>query len=1108
LPGLGESSLEELFLEFTEMSSDARSLSLANLTSQHPELAAQLALLLAADDSNRDGLLGLFSPEDHAIEAVEEVPLKVGQYQVRHLVGRGGMGSVYAALHPGTGRQCAVKLLHPGFATRQNLQRFYREAEYLARLDHPGIARIYDAGTAEIVYASGDRTQRPFIAMEFITGIDILTHVRRAGASLLQCAELMASVAQALHHAHECGIIHRDIKPGNILVDGSGAVKVVDFGIARLAGGLDLTTGYTPGTAAYMSPEQMAGLRDRVDTRTDVYALGATLYALVTGLQPCVRMAAPGIDIAWRTGKPDRRLKAILDKAMAWAPEHRYSSAAQFANDLHGWMAGKPILARPERLDWLRRLRRSHPRTLYAAVAAGVIVALVATQPDWRLHLRARFLPPPVHSLVLLNFTPATDPAGDSSLPAQFNGWAAQEFLAGGLLKPMAVPPGMRGVLPQGSSTLLSQAEVAKLRRLGAQYALVGDYDLSGNQPWSTLKVEARLIDIAQQKTAEVVSAQGSLAEAQALIAEVCVQLTQSAGKREQFLRLQHNSHPESDTLYADGLALFAKRDLIEARTVLEQALNRDYANTAARLALARVLDALGYRDLASKHASLAIDFASGNQQRIDAQALALELDARPEEALRLRDTIALPAGERDGWMARTSRIKDLLALDQWDRAAAEIKAASSEPGATAAERVHWLSLRLLYIRLLNGRPGFLDSGRALVTEARRDGSPTMVADALLLASEAYTFTGAQQESIAAIKEAESLYASHGDREGRARAMLMLGQRLQIHGRNGDAIRILSDAMRDVSGAGFLAVEQQIDQLLGQAYGRGYDPELSRQMLSRALVLSWNEPEPYATRQILQRLGITMTEAGNLAEARRLLESALPAHVERGEAAARTFNALGEVDLLAGDANAALADADHAANLGAGSEDVETDAMIVRARALALKGDVSTIETSFRKAVQIAERRGMPGSVANEQLQWGECLLQRGLASSAVPHLRAAADLFLQIDRPAYRGESEALLATAFASLGDGPAAMASLARAAAIESVLRFAHPRILYELAEAHVAFARGRRDEAKRLYQAARGDASHVGFVPVVRAADQALLDMDRVKSTSTVMPRSGL
>lgn len=1085
-----QQSLEELFLALADLAPEDRARALKDLQARDPELAGQVMALLAADESNRDGLLGTPRSEEHTDDLEEDSPVKVGQYEIRRLVGRGGMGAVYAALHPGTGRQCAVKLLHAGFVTRQNLQRFYREAEFLARLDHPGIARIYDAGSTEVVYVNGERGQRPFIAMEFITGVDVLTYVRTHGASPAECARLVADASEALHHAHQCGIIHRDIKPANILVDEGGAVKVVDFGIARVAGSHDMTTGLMPGTVAYMSPEQMAGLRDRVDTRTDVFALGATLFALVTGRPPNLRMDASSMEVAWSGGKRDRRLEAIMLKAMAWAPEDRYSSAAQLAGDLRAWQAGNPILARPERLDWLRRFRRNHPRWLYGIAAAGIVVGVVATQPDWRMSLRARFLPASTHSVVVLDFTSSSNPTNASSLPGQFNRWISEEMQAGALLRPAGVPRGEGDIVPSGSSALLSPAQLERLRKLNADYALIGDYDVSGDQPWSTLKVQARLIDIAHQSTVEVITAQGSLAEAQALMSELSLELTQSAGQREQLLRLQGRSHPESDRLYTEGVALFARHDLINARITFDKALNLNYANTSARLALTRVLDLLGYRDLALKQAGLCVDFALHDFQRMDAQALKVELDGRPEEGLRVREAMPLPAERRDKWMARTSYVSDLLALDKRARALQEIDAATADPEMTPAEALHWRIVRAGYLRLLKGRPGELENAQALVEGARRDGSPIMLANALLLLAEAVTFRGQALPSMEALKEAQKLYSEAGDREGRLRAMLTLGQRMQVHARNGDAINILSDAMREVNGSGFTAVERQIALILGSAYGRGYDPDLSRQLLSRALVLSWNEPEQYATRQVLQRLGITTTEMGNLPEAHRLLKSALPPHIERGEAAARTYNALGDADLLAGDANAALADADRAKTLATGSEDVVSDASLVRVRALAQRGDFSTLDASFKEALDIADRRGMTGSIGNEQFEWGQCLLLKGSTKAAIPHLRLAAQQFLTIDRPADRGAAESLLARALIQTGDLAGAKASLERAAVIDNLRKFAEPRILFELAQAQLAAAQGHRDEAKRLYQLARDDASHVGFMPDVKTAEDAL------------------
>jgi WD40 repeat protein/predicted Ser/Thr protein kinase len=310
-------------------------------------------------------------------------PLR-GEYRILRTIGEGGMGVVFEAEQAFPRRRVALKALRPGFATPSMLRRFRNEAEFLAKLQHPSIAQIYEAGIAD-----DEHPDQAYCVMELVDGEPLGAHAARHKLGMAERWRLLAVVCDAMQHAHSRGVIHRDLKPANILVTRDGTPKVVDFGIARAAEQSGHEThatraGQVIGTPAYMSPEQLAS--GEVSTRSDIYALGVIAYELMTGRLPIdtteVPLATLANRIATSEPEPASRLnkslrgdgETIIAKAMAKEPVRRYASAGELGDDIRRMLAGEAILARRDSGMYIlsRQVRR------HRAAAAVVTVGLLS----------------------------------------------------------------------------------------------------------------------------------------------------------------------------------------------------------------------------------------------------------------------------------------------------------------------------------------------------------------------------------------------------------------------------------------------------------------------------------------------------------------------------------------------------------------------------------------------------------------------------------------------------------------------------------------------------------------------------------------------------------
>ena len=310
------------------------------------------------------------------------LPPRIGPYRPLRVLGEGAQGRVYLAEQDEPRREVALKVLRRG--ARSADERFRREIALLARLEHPGIARLYAAGEAEL--ADGVVA---WFAMEYVRGTGLADHARTLDAR--QKLALMAAVGHAVHHAHQQGVVHRDLKPANILVDEHGQPKVLDFGMAQAsqAEATRMTAaGQVVGTIAYMAPEALAG-DSRGGARADVYSLGVIAYELLSGELPYPGLSRSSLVAAIQRvhGSAPRALgealpaargdvETMVMKAIAPEPGQRYASAAELASDIERYLAGEPIAARPPTPGYLIGLFVRRHR-LVSALAAALVLAVV-----------------------------------------------------------------------------------------------------------------------------------------------------------------------------------------------------------------------------------------------------------------------------------------------------------------------------------------------------------------------------------------------------------------------------------------------------------------------------------------------------------------------------------------------------------------------------------------------------------------------------------------------------------------------------------------------------------------------------------------------------------
>jgi serine/threonine protein kinase/tetratricopeptide (TPR) repeat protein len=567
----------------------------------------------------RTGLALFDGKEDEAFEpTIARMSKDFGDYELVEEIGRGGQGVVYRARQKSLNRLVALKVIGLShWATEAHVKRFRLEAEAAARLNHPCIVPIYEVG---------ERDGACYFSMGLVEGGQLDAVAKREPIPIRRAAELIAKLARIVSYAHEHGILHRDIKPGNILLDAEGEPHLTDFGLARLVETESTVTRTLEvlGTPSYMAPEQAVGNNAAVTRATDIYGLGAVLYQLLTGHPPfaggttyeTVRLVLdteprqPGL---WNR-KIDRDLATICLKCLDKDPKHRYPSALALAEDLEHWLKHEPIRARRTGIftrgrKWVRRNPTSALLAASLVALAAAIGALASALPFyWHRNLTTSSLPDKsVAVLPFENFSRDPDNA--------FFADGVQDEVLTHLARIADLKVISRtSVMPYKIGTARNLRKIGQ--QLGVAHVVEGSVQRSGNR----VRVNAQLVDARADRHLWAQTYDRDLADIFVIQSEIAKTIADELhAKLSPIEKSEIERPPTSDVsafdLYTRAKSLFlsahmsntAKKDLLQAGDMLNEAVARDPAFFRAYCQLARTHNLLYFLGLDHTSARLAL---------------------------------------------------------------------------------------------------------------------------------------------------------------------------------------------------------------------------------------------------------------------------------------------------------------------------------------------------------------------------------------------------------------------------------------------------------------------------------------------------------------------
>jgi TolB-like protein/Tfp pilus assembly protein PilF len=1035
----------------------------------------------------------------------------ISHYRILEQIGAGGMGVVYKAYDEQLEREVAVKLLSPGLIADESARkRFRKEALALARLNHPNIATIFEFG---------NENGSDFLVTEYIPGITLDIKLSAGALEMGEVFRLGIQLATGLAEAHSQGLIHRDLKPGNLRVAPDGRLRILDFGLAQLAPpprDNDATASLTQpqniaGTLPYMAPEQLRG--SVADARTDLWAAGAVLHEMATGKRPFPESGAPLLINAILNGIPappsqsNRKVPSGLDhiilKALQKDPSRRYQSAFELRADLEHFMTGAPVFPKA----------RSHRLWIATAVVFLVVILGIAGYFMARKGLSGTNEVRARRTVAVLGFKSLGLDKQQNWLSTALSEMLTTELSAGDKLRTVPGENIARAkvdlALPDAES--LAAETLSKVHSiLGANLVVLGSYlDLDGQ-----IRVDVRVQDTSAGETVARFSQTGTETQLFDLVRHLGEALRNECGAGEvtpeqaTSIRAAEPVNTEAAKFYAQGLAKLRSFDASDARDLLTQAIEKDSGYALAHEALAEVWSQLGYDDKAKAESRRAFELSAGLSRR---DALGIEARFReegrewtravdvyhslwtvfpddPEYGLRLADA-QVSAGHGQDALLTISALRKIAAPMSDDP---RIDIAESNAAASLSD----------YKRAETA------TQRAIL-KAGQQGSEGLRAEALLRQCWALRNLGDPERAKTAGTQAGEILGRVSDLRGQARSLTCVANVLadqgqlstayQMHQRALELARKIG-AQKDIAGA-------LINLGNVQAYQQKINDSTRQYQLALALAISIGDKSAALLAQ--DNLGANLSLQGDFPAARKFFEDSVRTAQEIGDQAGivEALINLGSVSYLTAD----LANA---------KEDLKTS--IDKANQLQLKsrlatalagmGDVLLAEDdlkgaqqSYQQSLTMRGELGEKGGVAQVQTLLAILGLENGHPAEAESLARDAAREFEKEDDADQRTAAQDVVAQSLIAEGnyDQAAKEIDLARTLGARDL-----PTTLsLSITRARLLAKTNKRPDAQRDLQQAESRAAEKSLLVLAWRARLALADV-QILSGNLAAARSSL
>ena len=1015
---------------------------------------------------------------------------RLSHYQIVERIGAGGMGVVYRAHDEQLDRDVAIKVLPTrALADDAARKRFRKEALSLARLNHPNVATVHEFGS---------QGEIDFLVIEYIAGITLDAKLARGPLTPTEVVRLGVQLAAGLEAAHREGVVHRDLKPGNLRLTTDGRLKILDFGLAQLMPhasdqGMTATitqSQETSGTLPYMSPEQLSG--EMADARTDIWAAGAVLYEMATGKRPfsqtvpallinSILNQTPEVPSKLNPAVPTS-LDTVIVKAMARDRAQRYQSAAELGADLE-----RPQALTSAVVPTVRQKRRLAPILVLTA-----LVLLLAAGTYFVLHRGRKPVTTATvnrrRSVAVLGFKNLSANPEKSWLSTAISEMLTTELSQGDQLRTI---PGesvaqMKASLALPDADSFSQETLTHIRQnLGSDDVVLGSYLPLGN---GQLRLDLRLQDTAAGVTLASVSEKGNESEIDSLVNQAGTELRAKLGvgslseTQTAVVRASLPSNPEAARLYSEGLQRLRLFDALGARASLEKAaqLAPDHAPTHS--ALADALNTLGYEDKAKEQAKKALELSSkfSREERLLIEARAHELlEETPQAVEKYRELWEFFPDNVDYglFLARTQlaggsandaemTLADLRRISVSEIDAARIDLADAEVRSSVGDFKSVQSL----------------SDRAAVT-GRSVGASLLAAQALQLEGHSWERMGDLQKAAQLANQARELYVSAGDRRGAARCVVTLGDLLYDQGDYAGAKEQFDSALADFRKIGARKSARAALERIGNVFYSQGQLRQAQEYYEQVLRFDQEINDPFGLASDYGNLANTLDGLGELTQAMAMQKKALLTFNEVGNkrGASDTLNNTGNVWVEMGKLDEAMKDFEQAAAMMREISYRHGQPLPISGMGdtLFAQGDLAGARKQYEDAIAIAKEINDADITAQDTASLASIDLAEKKYPDGEMHARQSAEMYEKSSSWGNAAWAEAILARNL--LGEGKLADAenTAAKAIALSGKSTGQTPRYEAALADARVKAKRGKIAEAQSELQATLTSAHKLGY-----------------------------